>query len=235
VTPADLLRQVEAERKRLVLYAGEGGGDELRGFETRNATVIRRRLPAGATSGFVVVRSSDDEFLGAIPVSRLRHVLEAPAGDLDDVDGAGRQAVLELLDDAVFASLERRHLLVASREIEGFAWRVGRGRLDVGFQRVEAFHRQRHVYERLAAETDLDVHVYAESSPDDAPAGVTFHSEPAEEVRRFWFLVFEAPGDGERARALLARQRDDDRYSGFWTYDARLVADIGAAVRGLRE
>lgn len=228
----DLLERVEDERKRLVHYAGEADGEPLRGFETRNASVVRRRLPEA--EGFVVVRDGDD-FLGAVPTARLRTLLEPPVGELGDVGHrqAGRTALLELLEDTLFASLERRNLQAASRDIERFAWYVGRGRLEVGFQRAEAFDDQRPVYERLAAETDLDVHVHAASIPDEPLDGVTFYADAGETVERFWFLAFDGAGDDERTRGLLARQRDDGQYSGFWTYDPDAVADITAGIRAL--
>jgi len=225
-----LLERVEDERTRLVRYAGGADGDPLRGFEPRNASVIRRQLPD--EEGFVVVRNGDD-FLGAVPAARLRTLLEPPVGELDDVDGrqAGRTALFGLLEDTLFAPLERRNLQVASHEIERFAWRVGRGRREVGFQQAGAFDDQRPVYERLAAETDLDIHVHAASIPDEPLDGVTFHADAGETVERFWFLTFDGAGDGERTRAPLARQRDDGWYSGFWTYDPDTVADIAARIR----
>ena len=195
-----LLERVEDERTRLVRYAGGADGDPLRGFEPRNASVIRRQLPD--EEGFVVVRNGDD-FLGAVPAARLRTLLEPPVGELDDVDGrqAGRTALFGLLEDTLFAPLERRNLQVASREIERFAWRVGRGRREVGFQQAGAFDDQRPVYERLAAETDLDIHVHAASIPDEPLDGVTFHADASETVERFWFLTFDGAGDDERTRA----------------------------------
>lgn len=224
-----LLGWVENDRKRLVHYAGETDGEPLGGFEVRNADVVRRSLPS--EEGFVVVRD-DDTFLGAVPASRLQTLLEPPIGELADAadDQAGRTALFELLDNTLFASLNRRNLLVASREIEQFARRIGRGRLEVGFQRAAAFEAQRAIYARLVAETELDIHVHLGSVPAEPFDGVTFHTGDGA-VDRFWFLVFDGDGDDERKRGLLARQRDDDSYSGFWTYNPDRVADIDAGVR----
>lgn len=65
--PAGLLEQAEDERGRPVLYAGEGDGDELREFGTRNATVVRRRLPAGddeRTRGLLARERDDGRYSG---------------------------------------------------------------------------------------------------------------------------------------------------------------------------
>ena len=140
--------------------------------------------------------------------------------------------MLSVLDDSLFSSLARRQLLATSREIEDRAYRTGRGTLRVGFQDFGRMRAQVPVYERLAAETDLDVHVYARAGEAPAVPGVTCHGIPsgrdrAGEIGRFWLLVFDGGGEHNEC-ALLAEERAPETYYGFWTYDPALVDEIGS-------
>ena len=53
-------------------------------------------------------------------------------------------------------------MLATSREIEDRALRTVYGELHAGFQSLAAFRKQSRVYERLAAETALDIYVYGD-------------------------------------------------------------------------
>ena len=214
-------------RKEFLVYTGATDGDIVDRLAARNADVEHRTLPGDEPEGFLVVRDRDG-FLGALPFGELRRVLEAPIPDpwdLDDVHGDHR-ALFDLLDETLFVSLDRRRMLSASREVEEHAWRVGAGTLYAGFETAAAFRSQRPVYERLADETVLDVHVYAETVPEEIPAGIAFHTEPADVVGRFWFVAFDGCGDDARKCAVVGRQRDADTYAGFWTYDPGTVEAV---------
>ncbi|QLG63390.1 DICT sensory domain-containing protein [Halorarum salinum] len=226
MTLGSLLEDAERRRLSVIAYGASAAAVADR-FETRNATVERRPLPADAPAEFVVVR--DAGFRGAIGSETLETFLSPPIRrpwDLDSLSPAYR-ALFDLLDDAVFASLNRRQLLATAREFEDRAYRVGHGTLRVGFQSASAFRAQEEVYRWLVAETDLDVHVYV--APEDARGvdrdrwPVTFHTEPAEEIGRYWFLVFDGAGDDERTFSLVAEEHEDGKYYGFWTYDPATV------------
>lgn len=225
VTLGDLIEAVERRRKRLTLYGTDEEAELLAQLATRNVDVEHRSLPEDGPPGFVVVRDREG-FVGSIGVAELRELLEPPIARPWDLDlvGEGYRAVFELLDDTVFASLDRRQLLAAAREVEDRAWRVGTGTLRVGFQALSAMRAQVPVYARLGASTDLDVHVYG--GQDWAPPSIpnaTVHAESGGEIGSFWFLVFDGGGERTNACALIAEERTADRYYGFWTYDVGLV------------
>jgi DICT domain-containing protein len=207
--------------------------DLVEQFSVRNVEVERRELPSTGPAPFVVL-ARDDEFLGAMSVETLRWFLSPPIHRPRDVSDLSPQyrAVVELLDETLFASLSRRQLLATSREFEDRARRIGVGTLHVGFETPGALAAQREVYRRLAAETALDVHLYAavdgagttaEATDDLEAAGVTVHDYPVETVGRYWFIVFDGGGDEERAFALVAERRGPDAFYGAWTSDPGLV------------
>lgn len=230
-----ILERAERRRQTLIVHAEQADRDLVGQFATRNVDVVYRDLPDDGSNPFAVVRGVDDEFGAAVSLADLREFLAPPVTrpeDLGHVDPATR-SVVRLLDDAVFASLDRRQLLATVRELEDRALRTGTGELRVGFQTLEAFASQAPLYRRLAEETDLRVHVHAafDEPPEAAvETAIAFHDEPADEVGRFWFFAFDGGGDDDRACALVAEERDPDAYYGLWTYDHDLVGDVFDAV-----
>lgn len=228
MTLSDLLETVEERRKTLVVYSTEAESDPTDHLETRNASVEHRRLPGPGSAGFVVVREGD-EFVGSIGLSEFRTLLEPPVfrPSEDASIESGYRALFELLDNTLFTSLERRQLLAAAREIENRAGRVGNGALRVGFQRLSAMRPQLPVYTRLGEDTNLQIHVYGDADwePPDV-RNVTVHVEGADEIGRFWFLAFDGGSDERQRCALVAEERDEGEYYGFWTYDPDLVEEL---------
>lgn len=243
MSPGGVLEAAADRRKRLVHYAPEGGGFAER-FAARNVDVSFRRLSPGGPDPFVVVRAAGgdqhrdrERFQGAVTVSTLESLLAPPQPpDRDAVDvSSAYGAVLDLLDDTVFASLSRRQLLATTREFEDRAWRASEGLLHVGFQTPAAFAGQRSLYRRLAGDTGLDVHVHVESGDVDIDVdGVTVHVG-GEYVDRYWFVAFEGPGDSQCALVAEQRDADGDEYVGAWTYDPELVAGVLDDVADQRE
>ncbi|MDS0282008.1 DICT sensory domain-containing protein [Haloarcula onubensis] len=228
-----ILSEVADREKRVIVYAPDDSGGELADvLATRNLTVDQRRLPALSSEAFVVVRD-DGEFQGALSLEDLLEFLTPPIRRPEELDSLARKhrVVYELLDDTVFVSLDRRQLLATSRELEDRAWRTGRGRLHVGFQRADAFAAQTAVYRELAT-TDIDIHLYVPGGVSGDPLAdtpVTVHTENGDRGR-YWFILFD---DGERGAqncALIARETEGGRYRGLWTYDADLVAEAFDAV-----
>lgn len=223
-----LLERGPSRRVHLTVYAGDES-DLLEGIDFRNATVERRRLPPDDADGFVVVHD-EDEFVAAVGPAELARLVEPAVHDpWSAALGREYRRLYELFRGTVFESLERRQLLGATREVEHRAWTVGNGTLRVGFQRRAAFDDQLPVYARLAAETDLAVHVYG-AWDRDPPAvdGLSYHRGNSDEIGSFWFLAFDG-GDGERAGGLLAEERSPGTYAGFWTFDRTLVEELSTA------
>jgi len=241
----ELVADIERTATTITVFAPEPHEELLDQFSTRNVEVAHESLPAVADSGFVLVQQNGAA-LGSIGLDALREAnrttVAPPWGDRGD-SPAYRQ-FLSLFRETAFSTDSRRELLATTREIEDRAWRTGDGRLRAGFQSLTAYRDQLPVYRRLGSETDLDVHVYGR--PDWTPPpieGVRLHEEVAADIAQVWFVVFRdtaaerdagrpaggsdaAASRGSNSCALLAEEREPDRYFGFWTYDDELVASI---------
>jgi hypothetical protein len=221
------IEAVERHRKRLVLYSQAGSSDLVDRLATRNVTVEHRQLPPTGPDPFVVVHDRET-FAGVLCLDDLELFLTPPIVRPGRREGLseGYRVLLDLLDETLFSALSRRQLLATSREIEDRALRTGRGTLRVGFQSLSVFRTQIGLYRRLAAETELQIHVYGE--PDWAPPaieGITYHGDRTGRLSPFWCLAFDGGGTEAQACALVAREREDG-YVGFWTYDPEFVAEI---------
>jgi hypothetical protein len=213
MNPAAVIDGIERRRREVTVYAPEET-DLAERFAGRNVRVRHRPLPGNGPAPFLVVRDGSG-FRGAVSLVDFDAFL-AGRRDAD----APHEAVLELFDETTFGSLDRRHLVATSRELEDRAYRAGEGTLHVGFQTPEAFRDQEKRYRRFARETDLDVHVYFSADATDWPDGeLTFHTEPSV-LSEYWFLAFE--GEGERF-ALVAEERERNLFYGGWTYDPALI------------
>lgn len=227
----DFVDRIERQRRTVVEYSPSESSELADRLSLRNVDVTHRRLPDTGTDGFVVVRRND-EFRGALPLANIKQALSPAIDSPGASDNAAFRDFLDLFDETVFASYDRRQMLATAREIEDRAWRVGRGTLYVGFQSLPALREQVSLYEALGARDDLAVHVYI-SDEWDAPDidGVTVHAESADEIGDFWFVAFEGGGEDVNKSALLAEERIQDEYYGFWTYDPDLVDEMTAYLR----
>lgn len=228
----DLLDGIAGNRKTLTVFAPERYDALEPYFETRNVAVEHEDLPDDGSGGFVVVSEGGD-FVGSVAASAVAELASTSKADLGTDRSGATEALLDLLADTAFVSFDKRQMVATAREIEDRAYRRGRGTLRTGFQSLSAMRAQREVYEALAGEPDLDVHVYGR--PDWSPdlTGVTVHAEDTPEIGAFWFVVFDGGGDDRQASALLAEERapDSDTFRGVWTYDAETVAAIDEYLR----
>jgi hypothetical protein len=126
--------------------------------------------------------------------------------DLDDLStplGGGRdlnpafRTLLGHLDGTTFTSYDTGQMVATSREIEDRAWRAGTGQLHAGFQYFTALATQQSV-----------------------------HAESAAEITDTWFVAFDGGDTPSDKCALLAEEREQDAYYGFWTYDPDIVDDV---------
>lgn len=227
-----LLEEVAAGRKTVTVFAPERYDALESYFETRNIAVEHEDLPDDGSGGFVVVSEGGD-FLGSIGADAVAELVSPSKTTFGTDRSEATEVLFDLLADTAFVSLDKRQMVATAREIEDRAYRRGRGTLRTGFQSLSAMRAQREVYEALAEEPDLDVHVYGR--PDWSPdvPGATVHAEDAPEIGAFWFVAFDGGGDDRQASALLAEERapDSDTFRGVWTYDAEQVADIDDYLR----
>jgi len=228
-----ILSDVASRQKQVVVYAPDDSGTDLAdALATRNLTIDHRKLPDISSEAFVIIRDGG-EFQGSLALADLLEFLAPPIRRPEDLDSLGKKhrVVYELLDDTVFVSLDRRQLLATSRELEDRAWRTGRGRMHVGFQRAEAFEAQRAVYRELAT-TDIDIHLYVPGGISGdllTDTSLTLHTGNGE-LDRYWFILFDDGASGAQNCALIARETDDNRYRGLWTYNEELVDEAFNAV-----
>ncbi|KTG09411.1 hypothetical protein AUR64_16675 [Haloprofundus marisrubri] len=225
MTLDQFIADVADRRKQIIVYAPEDATVPLQQFETRNVSIERRTLPDDGPPGFVVIRD-DEGFSGALGIDELGHLLTPPIRRPWENDAeTSYRPLFEILDNAVFASFDRRQMVGVSREIEERAWRTGHGTLRCGFQSTEPLEKQRSVYRRLA-ETELDIHVYLADNTEPQIDGVTYHVESAAEIGRTWFVVFDGSTYTEAACGLVAEEIEDGAFRGFWTYDEPFVDEI---------
>jgi DICT domain-containing protein len=195
-----------------------------RHFEVQNVAVETAALPEGPDD-FVVLQDGD-EFLAAAELERLRRAVTFESGLLDATEFEETQVpdVLKHVSDTTFTAYGKQRMVLASREIEERAWRAEGGELYSGFQHLSLFRDQRDLYERIG-ERGVDIHVYG--TPDWQPPEtewLTVHGGDSPEIRTAWFVVFDAPGNGDCG--LLAAERAPDEFTGFWTYDSSLTGDV---------
>ena len=218
---ADVHRLAERKRRTVTVYAPRLPADLPLHFG--DSHVELKHVPMEVEREFVVV--SDDEEAKA--VLHLDDVLAftdpASATEQPPEREERYREFLSALADTTFSSLNRRHMLAASREFEDRAYRVGAGRFYAGFQGLSKLRDQLSTYRGLGR-VGLEVHVYG--APDWAPPyldGVVVHPTEAAEVAESWFVAFDGGGEDDQKCALLAEDRGDDRFHGVWTYDPDLV------------
>lgn len=192
--------------------------------------LFHERLPIPASKSYLTVQRGG-EYRGSAPLEATLDVTDPPRGPPwdDTPDASSYRDLTTLLAGTAFTSVERRHLLATSREIENRAWRVGRGTLYAGFQSLSAYRSQLAVYRHLAGETALDIRVYGapDWTPPEVPGVLVHRGAGSEgELGAFWFVVFDGGGDDEMACALVAEEESDGRYRGAWTYDPETVRDF---------
>ena len=226
----DAVDSVEGRRKRLEVYAPdtEPATELERQFATRNVDVDRRSIPTVTEPGFVILRSHDGAFRGAIGLEQFEALLSPdghPPWELAE-SNADPSELFDFLENTLFSSYDRRQMLIAAREIEERAWRVAEGALYAGFQRERAFAEQAAVYERLASRGRLAVTVFVRDEWEGRIDDVAVVSETNGEIGEFWFVIFDGAGRELRTCALVAEERRPDRFYGFWTYDPAVVDDL---------
>lgn len=225
----------ESQQKTLTVF----GPDPIPGladhFDTPGIEVRWEPLPDGSESFLTVTQ--EGEFIGSVPAAAVQ-ALVSPGdppdpGDAEFDDWALRRLFV-LLRDAAFSALDRSQLLAAAREFEDRAVRMDEGSLHTGFQRPAPLRAQADLYTALAAETNLDVHIYLDAEWDVSGAegeespvpGATVHAETGTELGNYWFVLFDGGPDALSACGLVAEERDERAYYGVWTYDATRVNEV---------
>lgn len=220
---SELIAGVEEHELTLTVYNTEDVVSDLRErFADRNLAVETGETDAGPER--FVALDKDGRFVGAAGLDEL---LEDPEPKRASFDSDPFRPILDQLDETLFTSYSRSKVLAASREIEDRAWRVGKGQLHAGFQRVSTLVTQLETYSALGARDALTVHTYA--TPDtELPKQDEFviHTEETNEIANTWFVAFDGAGLDTNKCALVAEERAPGEFYGFWTYDPDTVEYI---------
>ena len=219
-----LIADIEARTMTLtVVNTPESIAEDLRDqYEDRHLTVETRSL-SEEPEQFAIL-SREDSFVTAVSLDDIYQ-----PSDVDPAmeTGVERSPVLDHLDETLFTSYSIEDMFMASREIEDRAWRIGTGELHAGFQTLSVLEGQTDAYNQLAEQRSLSVHTYA-APVSDSPTvpdhdDFTLHIEDDEEIKKTWFVAYDGDGVDANMCALLAEERGDEEFFGFWTYDPRTV------------
>lgn len=224
---SELIAGVEAHEKTLTVVNASPSvvADVRERFADRNLRVTATSTADGRPGEFVTL--SDDG--AVVTATDLDSFLATLSGRERPPGPETRGAIFEHIDETLFTSWAIDRMVTASREIEDRAWRVGQGSLHAGFQTLSTLDGELDRYDRLG-ESDIDVHAYA--VPDvEPPRNTTFrlHLDRGEEIATSWFVVFDDGADDTRTTqkcALLAEEREERAFYGFWTYDPSTVEYI---------
>ncbi len=220
----ELIAGVEDHEKTLTVFnADDETVSALREqFHDRNLSIITEETKSGKPQAFVVL-ADDGEFVTATDIKTIRQIDRKQTDP--GFEGKPYRPILDHLDETMFTSYDIGQMVAASREIEDRAWRIGKGSLHSGFQRLSILREQIHIYEQLAQKRSLDVHAYAAPDADvpDHDTDLTIHVERSDEIKRTWFVAYDGAGVDVNKCALLAEERENRTFYGFWTYDPTTV------------
>lgn len=223
-----IVRQVEGDEATLTLFnddADQSEHETLQSyFDVQTVSFRRGRTADGLPRNFLVLHD-DEAFRAAASLADVYPAVDPQSSMLSASDPGGIEYpdLLREIDQTVFTDYGRRRMTVASREIEEHAYRHG-GRLHAGFQSLSNAKPQARLYRNLAADDSVETHLYG--AGDWTPPGDhVLHEYDDPEILRSWFVVLDAADDRDK-RALLAEERAEGEFYGFWTYDADTVARI---------
>ncbi|MCG1003551.1 MULTISPECIES: DICT sensory domain-containing protein [Halobacterium] len=202
-------------------------------FDVQSVNLRRAATDDGIPRNFVVLHD-DSKFLASSSLQSLYRVVR-PDSPLIDVSAPEEIEYPELfrhIDQSIFTDYGRDRMVVASREIESSAHQLG-GTLHAGFQRLSNLRPQYRLYERLAA-AGVETHIYGRPNWDVPTDAHAIHAYEDDEITDTWFVVLDADRDEDK-RALLAEEREDGQFHGFWAFDTDLVDTILDRLRAFPE
>jgi hypothetical protein len=227
---AELVEEVEATGQTLTLYNPTVSEDRLSviedHFDVTTVTVRRGRTDDGTPADFAVLHD-DDGFVSACDVDALSAAVDPAAAFATREHPRVESApVLDAIDQSTFTEYGKRRMILASREVEKRAWRLGAGAIHVGFQEFSRLRTQVDLYRRLTEQ--VTVHLYGEPDWEPPLENVVLHGYSTNEIRDHWFVVAESEDTVEDpgSRAILAQEREPNVYSGFWTGRRRVAGRI---------
>jgi len=151
---------------------------------------------------------------------------------IDDVEGQRAPPILNHIDTRTFTSMNVQRMVLASREIETMAHRVGEGSVHSGFQKLSRARKQVSTYRKLL-DSGLDVHLYGAERGEDVPPrlaslleSATVTCELTPELAESWFVLFSSAEKTAGMFAVATDRDEDPRFEGCWSYDAARVEPV---------
>ena len=222
-----LISDVRDDRRQCTIYRSGDQPEIERWLADHGVATQSRPVPSAWPNPFLEIRAND-EVVGVIGIGAVEGLVEPPIfspGERNELS-EGYRVLFDILEKTGFSGMSRRDFLAVSREIEDRAFRVGDGTLWVCFQTLSTFRSQTEVYRTLAAETDLDIHIYGvEDWTPPAIPGITYHTEGAEQFELYWILAYDGGSNETQSCGLVAEEQSGE-YSGFWTNDPTRVEEI---------
>jgi DICT domain-containing protein len=221
----NIVKSVDERSLTLTLYNTDVDRAVLRDvqsyFDVQTVDLRRATTDDARPRNFVVLHDGD-EFVEATDLRSLYQFVrpDSPLLSVTDPNDIEYPDLFDEIDQSLFTDYGRSRMIVASREIESYAYQHG-GTLHAGFQTFSNLKPQYQLYERLA-DSGVETHIYG--APDwDVPTDVhAQHAYDDEEITGTWFVVLDHENDDHK-RALLAEERSEDQFYGFWTFKSSVV------------
>jgi len=232
--------ELECHRRRIAVVNGAGVDSKVDDiveyfdrFDLETEHVSVSALP----DAFLVLTDGDD-YLGSIGVAELHEYLYdslngdiGPDSDIVGDQNAAVEGFLARLDGNVYSLSAEGKLALAcvSHLLETRAWRRGVGELHAGIQHFSLLRDDPALWSRYRKLSGCGVDTTVYGRHDWAPSdwsGVAAYADEADAgVGDYWFVAYRGPEDDDDG-ALLAREDDNGRYTGFWTFESDTVDAI---------
>jgi DICT domain-containing protein len=221
----DIVQRVDERSLTLTLYNIDVDRSVLRDiqsyFEVQTVELRRATTDDARPRNFVVLHDGD-EFVEATDLRSLYQFVQpdSPLLDVTNPDAIEYPDLFDEIDQSLFTDYGYDRMVVTSREIESYAHQHG-GTLHAGFQTLSNLEPQYQLYERLA-DAGVETHIYGAPDWDVSTDVHVRHEYHDEEITETWFVVLDHENDDHK-RALLAEERSEDQFYGFWTFKSSVV------------
>jgi hypothetical protein len=236
--------ELESRRRRLLVVNDDGDADDVTDIVDYFGRVALERVDVTAPEfpeSFLVLTDGDDH-LGSVGITELHDYLftsfTSDGGRTPDA-GARENPTIEgflaRLDGNVYSLSGEGKLAIAaiSQLLETRAWRRGAGELHAGVQEFSTLRSEPSPMARYKKIADCGVDTSVYGRPDWTPGDwgglAAYGDESGTQLGEFWFVAYRGPEQSDDG-AVLAREVDDGRYTGFWTFDSETVDSLVATL-----
>jgi DICT domain-containing protein len=226
----EIIDTMEASRLTLTLCNAEQSEDDyerLREYFQRHNVAVRTADLSTETPANVALLHQESDVFATSTIQELQTAISVETVDADDLTPAVEPAVLDHVHRNEYAveNGTKLELVRISRLIETQALETGDGALHTGFQRLDRLEDEFHTRElhEAIAQSGVTVHLYGQPGEVPNEEWYTIHASEDEELADSWFVVYDGAGRDARKGALVCEETAPARYTGFWTYQPRIV------------